>query len=254
MQTGYIRFLFGLLLFGLATTLPLGLYGEASEAKAPDAAATTEKPQSSETEDCESYDHSISFPKNEIRILSKCHPSNARDKRPQRSVLDAITTGQYSLFVEASRIFSRFSDRNMSLDGLRLGMHQDGEQVISLAYYRNRDKPEVDALGRRYAASFEYGGLVLGGIGDVHDISDIYFGLLLGAGKLSLETDTNRYHSPSLLVLEPELGFNLQLSRWLQLSVALTYRWVSGFSEQSYQSRDLKDSNVAIRLRIGEFY
>lgn len=208
-------------------------------------------------EHCYSYDHTISFPDDKIRIESKCKKLKPTDRplpRSQRSLVDAIVFGEYSLFVEFSRIFSHVSDEDLTLDGLRLGIHDAGDDVLSFAYYKARDKPTTTQGGTAYLVDFEYGGFVLNGIGDVDRITDIYFGCLVGAGRLTLETSTDRFHSPTLLVLEPEIGFNLQVSRWVQASLALTYRWVNGFEEQGISGRDLRSTNVAVRFRFGKFY
>lgn len=65
--------------------------------------------------------------------------------------------------------------------------------------------------------------------------------------------DTEYYHRDHFFLVEPGLGAELNLTRFLRLSVAGSYRWAAGLNLTNTADTELNQFNLRVGLRAGWF-
>ncbi len=174
-------------------------------------------------------------------------PKRMRLKReePSRSIAEGLSRGTLQPFVELSGKVSNPGDESLHLSGFRVGLSEGGENELALAYYRSPDLVKFRS-GTDY--SLRYGGLVFGHMPDVDRITEGYFRLLVGTGQVEVKTlDTSRT-SRLLFVLEPEIGFGINISSWMQIAAGVSYRYLNGLQVLGLSSEDLRGGTANLHL------
>lgn len=102
-----------------------------------------------------------------------------------------------------------------------------------------------------------HGGLWLGTTFRPHKVIHLYGSARIGWGALDVELDDNNQTYSSLdkiFVMTPELGIELNLTRWLRLAGTAGYRYVSGANEmRGYTDEDFRGWFTGMTLRFGWF-
>lgn len=102
-----------------------------------------------------------------------------------------------------------------------------------------------------------HGGLWLGFQVPSHKLIHVYGSTRLGWGAVNISVDDPnlRYDDvDKIFAITPEIGLELNLTRWLRLSGAASYRFVQGVDESlGYTRDDFQGSLATVGLRIGGF-
>lgn len=104
-----------------------------------------------------------------------------------------------------------------------------------------------------------YGGLWLGYVFPSHKLLHFYTSARIGGGTVGVTDlddhwDFDRHWNDAVLVMTPEAGLELNLTRWFRLSGSVGYRWVNGFEGSNLVSQsDLNAPYVAFTMRFGWF-
>ncbi|MEZ4984626.1 MAG: hypothetical protein R2795_06275 [Saprospiraceae bacterium] len=109
-------------------------------------------------------------------------------------------------------------------------------------------------LAGDYDLKFGHGGLWLGVAPNAHKLIHFYGSTKIGWGKARLRQDKENILIDRVFVLTPELGFEVNLTEWLKMSVTGGYRWVNGVSRLPELANNNFSSPLGlITFRIGGF-
>jgi hypothetical protein len=105
---------------------------------------------------------------------------------------------------------------------------------------------------------FGYGGLTLEYITRPSKLVHATVGVLLGGGGVSVWPDDSRPRDPSdnteyFGVVEPSLGLEVNVIRWMRIGVVGSYRVVTGANEPKLVNRDLDGASASLLFRFGKF-
>lgn len=177
----------------------------------------------------------------------KAKPKRIRAKReePSRSIAEGLSRGTLKPFVELSGKVSNPGDESLHLSGFRVGLSESGENELALAYYRSPDEVKF-RTGTNY--NIRYGGLVFGHMPDVDRITEGYFRLLVGTGQVEVKTLDSSRTSRLLFVLEPEIGFGINVSSWMQVAAGVSYRYLNGLQVLGLSSEDLRGGTANLHV------
>lgn len=104
-----------------------------------------------------------------------------------------------------------------------------------------------------------YGGLWVGYTYPSHKLLHLYSSVKVGGGSVALTDFRDDWEFEddwldAVLVVTPEAGLELNISRWMRLSGSLGYRFVNGFNGwESYGKKDLNALTYGLTLRFGWF-
>ncbi|MGE5439298.1 MAG: hypothetical protein ACM3UR_05530 [Bacteroidota bacterium] len=151
--------------------------------------------------------------------------------------------------------------QNSIIAGGRAGWEISGGFFLGGAFYSLVNKVEtneVDPLsGRRLQAGFNCGGLE---IEYLYPSKSFLHGSILffmGGGGLKPKVQDSSiphagYYGQSLLIWEPQLSLEADLTRLLHLGLGLSYRYVTGMDGYiGLQNKDLSSFNSLFTLRLG---
>ncbi|HMX41605.1 MAG TPA: hypothetical protein PK971_03975 [Saprospiraceae bacterium] len=117
---------------------------------------------------------------------------------------------------------------------------------------------DVPKIGRDQFA-LGYGGLWLGYVFPSHKVIHLYTSAKVGGGTVGYTDfddhwDFEDHWNDAVLVMTPEAGLELNITRWFRLSGSVGYRWVNGFEGNTLVSKnDLNAPYTALTLRFGWF-
>ena len=97
------------------------------------------------------------------------------------------------------------------------------------------------------------GGLWIGLTPFQQSVFHPYASLRAGAGVVNLDTYGWDDYVDNVLVLSPELGLEVNLTRFLRLAGTAGYRWVDGVSSPGLSDGDFSGWTGTLTLRIGWF-
>ncbi|GJM36236.1 MAG: hypothetical protein DHS20C18_52370 [Saprospiraceae bacterium] len=102
-----------------------------------------------------------------------------------------------------------------------------------------------------------HGGFWLGATFKPHKIIHAYASGRIGWGAVNIELkDTGQTFSDldKIFVMTPEIGLELNLTRWFRVAGTIGYRYVSGTNEaRGYKDDDFSEAIAGITLRFGWF-
>ncbi len=102
-----------------------------------------------------------------------------------------------------------------------------------------------------------HGGFWLGYTLSPYSVLHLYSPARIGWGALNIDVNDNNIRYSDLdkvFVLTPELGVELNVTRWFRVSGAVGYRWVNGVNENfGYQSDDFDGTVATLTMRFGWF-
>jgi hypothetical protein len=102
-----------------------------------------------------------------------------------------------------------------------------------------------------------HGGFWIGGNWPSHKLLHFYSSAKVGWGALDIEVDDPflTYRDlDKVFVLTPEIGLELNLTRWMRLSGTVGYRYLNGVNaNQAFSNEDFRGTTAGITLRIGWF-
>ncbi len=79
-----------------------------------------------------------------------------------------------------------------------------------------------------YNVRFRHGGFWLGYNYKPGKLIHLYTSARIGWGRVRLREDDDTVYSDRIFALTPELGIELNLTRWFRLAITGGYRWVNG--------------------------
>lgn len=151
--------------------------------------------------------------------------------------------------------------QNSILAGGRAGWQLSGSFFLGGAFYGLVNTVEtntVDPLnGRRLIAGFNCGGLEIEYLYPSKSFLHGSFLFFMGGGGIKPKAQDSSiphtgYYGQSLLIWEPQLSLEADLTRLLHLGLGLSYRYVTGTDGYiGLQNKDLSSLNSIITLRLG---
>lgn len=101
-----------------------------------------------------------------------------------------------------------------------------------------------------------HGGLWIGGGFKPYKLLHVYGSARLGWGAVNIRLNDNVEYEDvdKIFAATPEIGMELNITRWLRLAGTVGYRFVSGTRESNgYTDEDFSGAIAGITLRIGGF-
>lgn len=123
-------------------------------------------------------------------------------------------------------------------------------------YGLGTDAPSVQIGLETYDVDFGHGGLWFGFVAPTHKVIHAYSSFKLGWGEAGLkEKDGDELESDNVLVLTPEIGVELNITRWFRLGFTGGYRFVDGANNLPAGLNDDTFSSAfgALTFRFGGF-
>lgn len=101
---------------------------------------------------------------------------------------------------------------------------------------------------------FGHGGLWFGYVRDIERKMHLYSSLKVGWGRADLEHDIADLPSDRLFVLTPEIGIELNMTKFFRVGLTGGYRIVNGVSRlPGLDNQDFSSPTVGITFRFGGF-
>jgi len=125
-----------------------------------------------------------------------------------------------------------------------------GYGLASVDFEQLYDNGEIDVL------DIGHGGFWLGGTYQPYQLLHVYGSAKLGWGAINIElNDNTRYRDlDKIFVATPEIGVELNLTRWFRLAGTVGYRYVTGVNETlGLRDEDFSGAIAAVTLRFGWF-
>ncbi|NUO01313.1 MAG: hypothetical protein HUU01_11925 [Saprospiraceae bacterium] len=95
-------------------------------------------------------------------------------------------------------------------------------------YGLGTSSPDYAVDGNNYNIRFRHGGFWLGYTYKSNKVIHLYTSARIGWGKIRLRDDDDTVFSDRVFALTPEVGVELNLTRWFRLGLTGGYRWVNG--------------------------
>lgn len=170
-----------------------------------------------------------------------------------RSLFGSSNNNRFGIFV--SPLLERgevFDDKTTSLGGgggFVLGNGFIGAYgLASLNFEDVFDLNDVEEIG------MAHGGLWLGYVPGQQHALHFYSSLKLGLGAIEIDTDNfDPDIADNILVVAPEAGLELNITKFLRLAGTIGYRWVDGVELADYNNKDFTGWTSNLALRIGYF-
>ncbi len=116
----------------------------------------------------------------------------------------------------------------------------------------------INGTAQRGEMDFGYGGLTLEVITRPSKLLHATYGVLLGGGGISVWPDDSRPRDTSdnteiFGVIEPSLGLEVNVVKWMRVGVVGSYRIVTGADEPKLVNNDLNGASASLVFRFGKF-
>ncbi len=116
------------------------------------------------------------------------------------------------------------------------------------------NSPDYAVGGDNYNIRFRHGGFWLGYTYKSHKLIHLYTSARIGWGKVRLRDDDDTVYSDRVFALTPEVGVELNLTRWFRLGLTGGYRWVSGVNNiPGAESADFSSPVGILTFSFGGF-
>lgn len=126
-----------------------------------------------------------------------------------------------------------------------------GYGVGSIDFQRVWDGLDIDQL------DIGHGGFWLGFQIPSHKLIHVYGSARIGWGAVNVQFDnpSQRFSDvDKIFVMTPEIGIELNLTRWFRLAGTVGYRWVNGLNTNfGYTDKDFNGTIAGLTLRFGGF-
>lgn len=121
-------------------------------------------------------------------------------------------------------------------------------------YGLGTEYPEFIDAGKDYGIKFNHGGLWMGYAAKSHKIVHFYSDLRIGWGKTRLREEGETIATDRIFALTPEVGIEVNLTRFLKLGLTGGYRWVNGITKlPGLGNEDFTSPVGTITFRFGGF-
>ncbi len=116
----------------------------------------------------------------------------------------------------------------------------------------------IDGTPLRGEMDFGYGGLTLGLVTRPSKLVHATYGLMIGGGGISVWPDDLRPRNPSdsteyFGVAEPNVGVELNVTKWMRLGVTGGYRFVFGAEVPKLVNDNLNGASGTLVFKFGSF-
>lgn len=125
----------------------------------------------------------------------------------------------------------------------------------------------LDTAGQPLKINLACGGLKVEYILNSDEMLHLTAGALLAGGTVSYsrrnwfsdydshdwDRDREDYGNGALVVIEPEIGAEANITRWFRVAASASYRWASGVDYGGLTSSDLSGPSVGLMLKFGRF-
>lgn len=106
----------------------------------------------------------------------------------------------------------------------------------------------------QYDVKFGHGGLWLGIVPNSEKLIHFYGSAKIGWGKARLRQEKDNVFTDRVFVLTPEIGFEVNLTQYMKMSVTGGYRWVNGVTQlQELANEDFSSPIGLITFHFGGF-
>jgi hypothetical protein len=125
-----------------------------------------------------------------------------------------------------------------------------GYGLASVDFEKLYDNGDVDVL------DIGHGGFWLGGTFQPYRLLHVYGSAKLGWGAINIDLNDNTPYRDldKIFVATPEIGVELNVTRWFRLAGTVGYRYVTGVSETlGLRDEDFSGAIAAVTLRFGWF-
>ncbi len=121
-------------------------------------------------------------------------------------------------------------------------------------YGLGTDDANYSFEGEDYRIKYKHGGLWLGVTSNPNSLVHVYGSTRLGWGKARLRQDGDDIFTDRIFTLTPELGFEVNVTRFFQLALTGGYRVTTGINDLPGLTNDAFSNFVGgITLRFGGF-
>jgi hypothetical protein len=125
-----------------------------------------------------------------------------------------------------------------------------GYGLASVDFDQLYDEGDVDVL------DIGHGGFWLGGTYQPHRLVHMYGSARLGWGAINIDLNGNTPYREldKIFVATPEIGLELNVTRWFRLAGTVGYRYVTGVNEdRGLKGEDFSGAMAGVTLRFGWF-
>ncbi|MGH1436123.1 MAG: hypothetical protein ACRBG0_16875 [Lewinella sp.] len=125
-----------------------------------------------------------------------------------------------------------------------------GYGLASVDFDQLYEDGEVDVL------DIGHGGFWLGGTYQPHRLVHMYGSARLGWGAINIDLNGNTPYREldKIFVATPEIGMELNITRWFRLAGTVGYRYVTGVNEdRGLKGEDFSGAVAGVTLRFGWF-
>lgn len=125
-----------------------------------------------------------------------------------------------------------------------------GYGLASVDFDQLYEDGEVDVL------DIGHGGFWLGGTYQPHRLVHMYGSTRLGWGAINIDLNGNTPYREldKIFVATPEIGMELNITRWFRLAGTVGYRYVTGVNEdRGLKGEDFSGAVAGVTLRFGWF-
>lgn len=121
-------------------------------------------------------------------------------------------------------------------------------------YGMGTDFPEYNYDNESYNIRFKHGGLWMGFVQKPYKMVHFYGSFKIGWGKTWLELDREKYHKDNILSVIPEIGIEMNVTKFMRIAITGGYRVVSGVNKvPGLGNSDFSSPTGAITFSFGGF-
>ena len=130
------------------------------------------------------------------------------------------------------------------------GVFVGGYGLASADFERIYENGELEVL------DIGHGGIWLGGTFQPHSLVHLYASTRLGWGAMNIDLDdgTPYRELDKIFVATPEIGLELNVTRWFRVAGTVGYRYLTGVNEnRGLRDEDFSGTVAGVTLRFGWF-
>lgn len=171
-------------------------------------------------------------------------------------LVDGSKKLQVSGFISLIQEFSSYESDFAFSSGGSFGVLFNQNFYVG-AYGLGMIKPGIDLRNDNFDefnASFGHGGLMVGGIINTEKAIHFDVNTKIGLGGYSYEGDLNYIDEyDAVFVVSPEVGVELNITKFLKVKAGVGYRYVTGFKANHVNDNILNSTTGSIGILLGWF-